>query len=248
MPNSPERLSDCIYYAIGDVHGELDRLLALHEAVFAYHEAFHGGAGIRLVHLGDYVDRGPDACGVIEALIKIERLAEGRADLEVICLRGNHEQLMLDALDEPEGATMRTWVRPAYGGQKTLDSYALREEAGYRLRDAHCAWIRQLPAIWAPPETPYIFVHAGVDPVLYPLEDDEIYIWTRSPEFFNPDRWRSRHLSGRTVIHGHTPTSGEPDIAGGGRRINVDTGAVYGGPLTCAVLDPQSGNVSFLKA
>jgi len=54
-----------ILYAIGDIHGELQKLKALHEAIWAQHKAFGGGPAV-LIHLGDLVDRGPDSRGVVE--------------------------------------------------------------------------------------------------------------------------------------------------------------------------------------
>lgn len=248
MPNSPDMISSCIYYAIGDIHGEVDRLAELHEAMFEHNKRNWPEKTQVIVHLGDYVDRGPDACATIERLMSLEQRAEIDESLQVICLKGNHEQIMLDALEDPASATMRTWMRPAYGGQKTLESYEKRGSLGEELRAKHCEWFRQLPAIWHPDHAPYVFVHAGVDPVLFPLEDEEVYLWTRAADFFDTNQWRSRQLKDAIVVHGHTPTEGEPDIAGGGRRINVDTGAVYGGRLTCAVLGPDKTDVAFLHA
>ena len=246
MPNSPKMIKRCIYYAIGDVHGEVDRLCALHDTILEHHELTQPDAKQVIVHLGDYVDRGPDSCGAVEAILELEACMD--EDLQVVSLKGNHEQLMLEALADPEGATMRTWMRPGYGGAETLQSYEERGAAGQALQEKHCQWFRELPAIWRPRGTPYVFVHAGVDPVLFPLEDEQVYIWTRSADFFDTDQWRSHHLRGAIVVHGHTPTKGEPEISSDGKRINIDTGAVYGGSLTCAVLTPDEPGVRFLYA
>ena len=245
MPNSLKMIKPCIYYAIGDVHGEAERLYDLHDTILEHHRLIWPDAKQIIVHLGDYVDRGPDSCGAIEAVLELEACASEM--LQIVSLRGNHEQLMLDALADPDSATMRTWTRPAYGGQETLESYEVRGIEGELLREKHCQWINERPTIWRPDGTPYVFVHAGVDPVLFPLEEDEIYIWTRSSDFFDTDRWRSSQLTDAIVVHGHTPTKGEPDITDCGRRINVDTGAVFGGPLTCAVLAPDEPGVRFLQ-
>ena len=53
-------------YAIGDIHGHLDKLQALH-ALIAADMAQHGAAPV--VHVGDLVDRGPDSHGVIDWLM-----------------------------------------------------------------------------------------------------------------------------------------------------------------------------------
>ena len=250
MPNSPDRISSCIYYAIGDVHGEIIRLSALHQAIFAHHRTHYSNSKQVIVHLGDYVDRGPDSCGVLQLLIALEAEFESAEDAQLINLRGNHEQQMLDALADIDGSAMQTWTREGWGGEKTLASYASRED-GDELLIAHCAWTSQLPAIWCPQLDPLVFVHAGVDPDQYPNEDEEIYLWTRSRDFFDTRRWVNPSLMGMTIVHGHTPTRNDvPEInqTGSYRRVNVDTGAVYGGPLTCAVIDPASGDIEFLYA
>ena len=245
MPNSPDMIKPCIYYAIGDVHGEVERLCEMHETILAHHKLNWSDAVQVIVHLGDYVDRGPDSCGAIEVILELEACAnEG---LQVISLRGNHEQQMLDALDDPTGYPMETWTRDGWGGQKTLESYAQRTN-GDDLLEVHRAWIDQLPRIWCPEGTKLIFVHAGVDPEEYPNESEDVYIWTRSRKFFDPKNWTSPALYGKRVIHGHTPTKGEPETAGDGQRINIDTGAVFGGPLTCAVVVPDEQAVQFLYA
>ena len=83
----------------------------------------------------------------------------------------------------------------------------------------------------------FVFVHAGIDPDTFPLTDDRVSLWTRSPRFFETERWQNAALDGITVIHGHTPTEVPvPDRTADGRRINVDTGAVYGGALTAVRL------------
>src|SRR5580658_5337056 len=75
-------------YAVGDVHGRLDLLRLAIEAI-----SEHVGDGpFRVVFLGDYVDRGPESRGVIEQLIDLQR------DWPVVCLKGNHEELMLHAV------------------------------------------------------------------------------------------------------------------------------------------------------
>lgn len=250
MPNSPNRLNHCIYYAIGDVHGELERLSALHDTMFEHHQLCHPDLGQVIVHLGDYVDRGPDSCGVIEYLMDLEASFVDDPNIQLINLRGNHEQQMLDALQDPDGLAMRTWKREGWGGHKTIESYERRSDTETILA-AHCTWIEQLPAIWRPAQHPFVFVHAGVDPDAYPNEEEEIYLWTRSSKFFNTDKWTSVSLQNQTVVHGHTPTrdyAPEVQMSETFRRINVDTGAVYGGDLTCAVIDPAVDEVIFLSA
>jgi serine/threonine protein phosphatase 1 len=92
-----------------------------------------------------------------------------------------------------------------------------------------------------------VFVHAGIEPAEFPDCLDEIRLWTRSDRFFVDANWPDREvLQGLTVVHGHTPTDdSKPEITF--RRINVDTGACFGGPLTAVML--KDGDApTFLRA
>ncbi|MBI1188414.1 MAG: serine/threonine protein phosphatase [Alphaproteobacteria bacterium] len=231
----------CAYYAIGDVHGEAERLRALHDAILN-DIAAHGWAA-EIVHLGDYVDRGPDSRGVIAAVMALQATAAHC----VRALRGNHEQMMLDAYDRFDNADMH-WMMN--GGAFAAESYGWREARGGDWRACidkdHVAWLRGLPTLHCDDARKIAFVHAGIDPKTFPACSEEIRIWTRSQKFFDPGRWPARpELDGWLVVHGHTPTNDfRPQIVGGDarqpRRINVDTGAVFGGALTCVVLAPDA--------
>ncbi|MEL6258459.1 MAG: hypothetical protein AAFQ67_05330, partial [Pseudomonadota bacterium] len=122
------------------------------------------------------------------------------------------------------------------GGDATLDSYVAHGRDP--MDPGHLAWLERLPLIHTAADISTVFVHAGVSAAHYPRETAETYLWTRAATFFDPDRWVSPALRDMTVVHGHTVSLGGPDIAGGGRRINVDTGAVFGGALTAAILVP----------
>ena len=226
-----------IHFAIGDVHGEADKLRRLHESILD-RIAFEKQPAC-IVHLGDFVDRGPDSHGVIEAVLALEALFTGSEKIRVISLMGNHEQMMLDTYDssntsEADGSW---WTQ---GGSETADSYAGGQglaDAHWRetIPRAHITWMRRLPLIHQAADQKLVFVHAGIEPSTFPNESERTYLWTRSERFFNDDNWPDREeLKGITVIHGHTPRSFEPEIFP--HRINVDTGACFGGPLTAVML------------
>ncbi len=225
-----------VFYAIGDIHGLAERLGELHTAILT--DASVANARAVIVHLGDYVDRGPDSFGVIERVRALEAQASESGAFDVVSLRGNHEQMMIDAANDAFEHATEHWA--ANGGDSTVASYL---NAGRKagplegMLDAeHLVWLQALPTLHWDSERRLAFVHGGIDPEAFPNCRDEVRMWTRSRQFFDTELWPDRaELTGLTVVHGHTPTDdGQPEVVP--LRINVDTGAVYGGPLTCVVL------------
>lgn len=231
---SPGWLPDGVrVYAVGDSHGCADRLGLMH-LLIADHAAARPARQTVLVHLGDYVDRGPDSARVLEML----RAGGPLADAGVVNLIGNHEQLMLAALDpRAEADVMRFWLDN--GGGPTLESYgADPEDPGSWgvVPEADLQWLRTLRPSFA--LGGYFFTHAGVRPdVPLDAQDPMDLAWIREP-FLS---WRGSLPA--VVVHGHTPARG-PEVLP--HRIGIDTGAVFGGPLTCAVLEGRK--VGFLFA
>ena len=220
-------------YAVGDVHGCDDKLATLHARIAEDLAARPVDAPL-LLHLGDYVDRGPDSAGVVA------RLAGGPPlpGMPVVNLMGNHERTMLDAL-AGERAAVTDWR--ISGGREALASWGLDAEgdsAGWAagIPPAHLAFLRGLGLHHR--LGGYLFVHAGLRPGL-PLE-------AQSPD----DLLRIRHSFlaseadfGAVVVHGHSPTRG-PVVKP--NRIGIDTGAVFGRELTCLVL--EADRLAFLQA
>ena len=214
-------------YAIGDIHGCLDKLRSL----LLRCEMHADGRPAAFVFVGDYIDRGPQSSGVIDCLIDLK----ARHGERVVTLMGNHEAMALAAIDGSGPA--RLWL--AQGGLATLESYGVAEPR--ELPRAHVDWLRALPLSYD--DGRRFFVHAGVNPGM-PLEaqDDFDLLWIREPFLSH------RGDYGRLIVHGHTPLAdGVPDLRG--NRLNLDTGAVFGGPLTAAVFDDaQTEPVGFLQA
>ncbi len=159
------------------------------------------------VYLGDYIDRGPDSRGVVATLI------ERPLPFPAVFLMGNHEDLCL-------GSDRLTWM--FNGGGETERSY------GGPVLDEHKAWMRGLRTSYR--HGPWLFVHAGIDP-RRPLEEQEreTLLWIRRP-FLD---YAGEMPDGVVVVHGHTPKP-SPEVRA--NRIGIDTGACYGGALSCAVL------------
>jgi serine/threonine protein phosphatase 1 len=203
-------------FAIGDVHGCFTKLDDLLRRCADY----AGSRPHRFVMLGDYIDRGPDSRSVVG---RLRRLSEQRPD-GIVCLKGNHEDMLLSAVDEP--ADFPLWIRN--GGDATLQSYGV--DTVTDLPADHIEWIRNLPLCHD--DGLRFFVHAGIDPnVPLDQQSSQTMLWTRQryPETLNP---------GRFVVHGHTPLHSErPEQHP--HRLNLDTGAVYGGPLSAAAFTAE---------
>lgn len=213
-------------YAVGDVHGCLDELLALEDAIVRDAATLPGRKLV--IMLGDYVDRGPASAQVLDHLA-----AHPPIGVERICLAGNHELAMLDYLEGRSSLT--AWLR--MGAERTLQSYGIdhrrlieifRDEGQVddairrSIPPAHFALLRSMPVLVETAR--YIFVHAGVRPDI-PLEKqtDEDLVFIRSAFF------ERAHLLSRYVVHGHTPVE---EAGREGMRVNLDTGAFFSGRLT----------------
>jgi serine/threonine protein phosphatase 1 len=237
LQQAPGRLPEgSRVYAIGDIHGCLDRLRALHAAIAA-DLAERPAAAPMLVHLGDYVDRGPDVAGVLDLLAAGPPLP----GVPTVNLLGNHERTMLDAL-LGDRAAATDWLFT--GGRESLASYGLdpdadgREAWPARVPGAHVDFLKSLALTHR--EGTYLFAHAGIRPgVPLAAQEKQDLLTIRTQFLF------SEMDFGAIVVHGHTPTNTRRPVIRH-NRIALDTGAVYGGVLTCAVLEADS--VGFLYA
>jgi serine/threonine protein phosphatase 1 len=232
-----------LLYAIGDVHGCLDQLRRLEAMIAADAAAVEGEKW--LVMLGDYVDRGPASAGVLDHL-----LAPPPPGFRRICLKGNHETMLLQAL--AEGVAPAHWLE--FGGAATLLSYGLDQAAVDELRrgrlrggrhrqlleahipEEHLQFLRQLPLMLCVPG--FIFAHAGLRPGVRPEDQvEEDLIWIREAFL------EAGHDFGSVVVHGHTPAV-EPYRSA--LRIGIDTGCFMSGRLTALRIDAE-GTTGFLQ-
>lgn len=234
FPDSAPRVPEGTrVYAVGDIHGRADLLGAM-IAEIERDLSRNPCEDVVEIFLGDYVDRGPHSRDVIQMLKQ-----DPSHDGERICLRGNHEDILLDFLEDPE--ILILWLQN--GGMPTLASYGIEPPAEVgastmremrdRLRDAvseDLAFLNGLGLTHV--EGDYLFVHAGIRPGV-PLEaqEPEDLMWIREPflEFEGPLPF--------CVVHGHTPVE-TPLIAP--FHIDIDTGAVMTGRLTCLVLEDET--------
>lgn len=220
-------------YAIGDIHGCDIQLGRLHARIME-DLANRPIAAPLLLHIGDYVDRGPDTAGVIARLLRGSPLP----GVPMVNLMGNHEHTMLEALSG-ERAAATDWLFA--GGRPALQSYGIdpdspRESWRARVPDAHLVFLRGL--ILMHREGGYVFVHAGVRPgVALDGQSRDDLLRMRQPFLYSEADF------GAVVVHGHTPVKA-PVVRH--NRIAIDTGAVFGGKLTCLVLEGET--LGFLTA
>jgi serine/threonine protein phosphatase 1 len=222
-----------LVYAVGDIHGRLDALAPLVQAIRDDARRTAPTERPLLVFLGDYVDRGPDSRGVIDFILHVR----ANGDFDVVTLKGNHEDALARFLADAGYAP--SWITG--WGEATLFSYGVqppdrsldrtaceltRARFAEALPDAHRAFLAELALSVTVGD--YLFVHAGVRPGV-PLaeQDPNDLIWIRH-EFLESDE-----DFGKVVVHGHTPAL-EPELRA--NRIGVDTGACFTGVLTAVRL------------
>ncbi|TVR18033.1 MAG: serine/threonine protein phosphatase [Balneolaceae bacterium] len=202
--------------AIGDIHGCVRTLKTLWNKLKPYKDATH-------VFIGDYIDRGPSSREVVDFLLDV------RFDRECIFLRGNHEQMLLDAL---KSNNVENWLYN--GGDITLKSYH-NPKSVKDLPAEHLDFYKETKLFYETDS--YFFVHAGVPPhktiaeSKLNEESEHFYLWGREHLNAFEVPWE------KTVIFGHTP---RPYPIRKKMMVGIDTGCVYDelgyGKLTAVVL------------
>ncbi len=202
--------------AIGDIHGCVRSLKTIWNKLKPYKEATH-------VFIGDYIDRGPESSQVVDFLLDV------RYDRNCVFLRGNHEQMLLDALKRNE---MDNWIYN--GGDSTLKSYNNPQNLT-DIPAEHIEFYNDTRLYYDTDS--YFFVHAGAPPhqTIEQSKNDP-----KAEQFF---LWGREHLNAfqtpweKTVVFGHTP---RPYPIRKPKMIGIDTGCVYDelgyGKLTAVVL------------
>lgn len=218
-------------WAVGDVHGCTDLYRKLEERILNETDL-----PATVVLLGDMIDRGPDSRGMLELL-----LAEPPAGLRRVALMGNHEDMALRFLSNPEGS--RGWL--GYGGRETLLSYGVAVDDATPPAALRDLWRRALPAVHLTYLTGlphaigagrHILTHAGADAEV-PLarQGRTALVWHRHAEI--GDLIPPADLGDRIVVHGHVPVA---EARLNGWRLNLDTHAFRTGRLTAACLFPDA--------
>jgi serine/threonine protein phosphatase 1 len=214
-----------LIYAVGDIHGEAEKLGQLLAILPLEPED-------QLVFLGDFIDRGPESYQVVEMLLRVR---EARPD--TVFLRGNHEQMLLDTRAALNGvdreqyfSKLAMWT--GNGGSETIASYPPGRwwEA---IPQAHWEFFDSTLMEYRVDD--YLFVHAGVLPK-HARWDDGRYdprLWIREPFLSSGEDFGVR------VVFGHTPQESHKPLVRP-NKIGIDTGAAFGGPLTAVAVKPGS--------
>lgn len=204
-----------MYYIIGDIHGHFDKLTRLFDKIKK-----HITIDDSIIFLGDYIDRGPRSYDVIEFLIDIKK------KYRIICLKGNHEELFLNYLNGKDASAFLY-----NGGRATVHSY---EEAigKMSLPEDHKIFFNSLQLYYE--TTDFIAVHAGLRPGRpFAKQSEKDMLWIREEFYLQHYSWH------KLIVFGHTASTtitGIPyEIYDDPVKniICIDTGAAYGGRLTC---------------
>jgi serine/threonine protein phosphatase 1 len=223
-------------FVVGDIHGRCAQLLNLLDMLPRDPKTD------TLVFLGDLIDRGADAPGCVDHILKLSREHPER----VICLRGNHEQMLLDFHD----GLSNIWLTPVTGGERTFEQYTgrpvrvdseadleeMRNAFAHSFPPEHLEFMRRLPYYYEDKHA--IYVHAGLDEGKHPRESSPLsLLWMRDMDFY-------KNYRGKPCIFGHTPTPLLPLRGRLGRHgiyishsaVGLDTGYNYQSPLSCLSL------------
>lgn len=221
-------------YAIGDVHGRHDLLAAMHRRIESELE-YAPSSDWRIIHLGDYVDRGPDSRSVIDFLIEAQK-----RDPRNVMLAGNHDIGMLEFLADgsPDGLFMNyggVQTAQSYGVDFTRDAHVLGKAEAVRrghmalmkaVPRSHADFLRSLP--FSVTFGDFFFCHAGIRPgVPLDRQNRQDLIWIRDAFHDHPG------LFAKVIVHGHTPV---PEAEVMANRVNVDTLAWNSGTLSALAI------------
>lgn len=224
-------------YAVGDVHGRYDLFERMLEEVEADVGAYPA-ENVRLVLLGDLVDRGPQSAEVVERALQ---LCESSKSVHV--LAGNHEEVFLRVLDG-DVDSLRFFMK--IGGRPTMMSYGITDREILTLKSrelvdlliarvppTHVDFLRGLEDVVRFGDV--VFVHAGIRPGV-PIDEQKLsdLRWIRS------DFLDSRSNHGALVVHGHNIVDEVEDFP---NRVGIDTGAFASGRLSILVLEGSTRRV-----
>jgi len=199
------------YWFIGDIHGEIRLLDSLLENVLRFKPE-------QIIFVGDYIDRGPHSREVVDRIMELE--------VPVACLMGNHEMMMLNAMEDMGYGYSPIELWYYNGGETTLQSFGFTSFFNFQsnMESLYLDFFRNLKMshlIQVNHRLKVLGTHAGISPAI-PLKDHlsikdyndlnqyllknhvnpgDSFMWVREAFFNSP----SNLWDGYLVVHGHTP-------------------------------------------
>ena len=218
---------------LSDIHGCYDQMMSL-LAKTGFDEKED-----TFIALGDFIDRGKQSFEVIEEMKRLQDVMDDRC----ILLRGNHEQMLIEAVvNKGFGDSYAQWR--TNGANKTISS--LRKH-GHKPEDV-LSWCQSLKIHYETEQ--FICVHAGMSVQGISGSDLHDFVWDRTVA---EDGW----YHGKLLIYGHTPQEDVLYQDGHGRKvilepetpfkfpatgsICLDTGCVWGRKLSTLVINGNAG-------
>ncbi len=199
------------YWFIGDIHGEIRLLDQLLENVLKFNPK-------QIVFVGDFIDRGPHSREVVNRIMELK--------VQVTCLMGNHEMMMLNAVEDLGVGYSPIELWYYNGGEATLQSFGSSSFFSFQsdLDPIYLEFFRNLKMshiVRVNHQLNVLGTHAGISPAI-PLNDQlemknytdlnrymlerhidpgDSFLWVRDAFFNSP----SSISEGYLVVHGHTP-------------------------------------------
>lgn len=251
-------------FAIGDIHGHAEELGILLHKIIGYMENYPRKS-FQVVTLGDYLNRGPDAKGVLDRLIAFRNALPEHGKL--ITIKGNNDVALLDfmAEEDPVACHEKYQKLVRKGLLQTLASYGWFQNPNvFTPSEAEALSARNYLRTFLLDHRDFLenlelshrvvanhnhllFCHGGVDVSKLLEEQDETVLLGMdkkgpdgpkiSKEFARTSGAFLKDGAGNqyTVVHGHTIIGRYPDITDG--RCSVDTGCYKkGGALSCLII------------
>lgn len=202
-----------------------------------------------IVVCGDLIDRGPKSKQVVQYII----------DNNILCVRGNHENMMIDWVNDGCSLFDRNSLFLINGGSQTMNSYRFEDgdnkgEVDYELMKTHAKWMDSLPYYIEFPEIKnsdgrYLVISHSAVAQIWKHRNNPVFK-DRFNETVTWGRWLYHDNSEIYNVFGHTPERDNPKLKS--FYANIDTGCAYGpdNVLTCLqfpeMIVYQEKNIDFV--
>ena len=250
-------------WAVASIHGEADRLRAVHRQLEARFTA-----GDRLVYLGNYLGRGSAVIATIDTLLEFRRRLLARKGMfayDIAYLRGSQEEMwqkLFQLQFAPNPREVYSWMLDhgvgatieAYGGNVNTGFANLRDgplmltrwtsslRAGMQRRAGHYTLMSVVRRAAYTDDRTILFVHAGIDPERS-LSSQGDSLWWGNSKFASlaePYEGFARVVRGFDRAHG--------GVQIGAYTTTIDAGSGFGGPLLAACFDTRSELVDLIES